>query len=593
MATINELLDIKRTGDVAGNTGQIFDEFQQIRQRLGLPRPENTEVAKQINTNLTEPEKSPGFQLGQNLLTERAEVRKRNLNDILQKAGLGGTVSGPGLEKLVSGERQTDIDLGNLALDTSEKARGEAQTQTRINESVFESERSQARFGTERELTRESEEKRAETLADSQFFQSLGSLGANALPGLIDALFGSGTSSGDDGGIINKLLDSLFGEEEEEAEDAAGIVGQAGTAAGTGIATQAGSAAAKAGIAAFTGGGAAGTFPGLASEGVFGATGDTLAALGFDLGLDVPIGGLGGQTVQAVAQGAVAAAEAAGGVTSIPGTAAAAQAIANVTGFSVAQIAAVLNPAVAILGPAGIFAAIAQLIGDKDNRSTQFQVGAAKQLQPHFDKAFGGGEGSAVSPDNQSLPSEAGRTQGETTSGGIPLTDPSFQALRPLESLAAAAGARFTGLPEGQGDADRFARIIIGNLFAKGATPEQAVGVFRSLGLSDAQIAGPIAEFARLKAAAGPITIPNIEGFNPISGTRGVTIPEGISPNTFFEEAGGANFAQIKATSGQAGINELLETGDIAGLSDRARRDTFGDPRDDINENIFGELDNE
>ena len=139
MATINELLDIKRTGDVAGNTGKIFDEFQQLRERLELPRPENTEVAKQIQTNLKEPEKSPGFQLAQNLLTEKTEVRKKNLNNILQKAGLGGTVSGPGLIEQVGGEREDDKLLINAALGASEKARGEALDLTRISESTFES----------------------------------------------------------------------------------------------------------------------------------------------------------------------------------------------------------------------------------------------------------------------------------------------------------------------------------------------------------------------------------------------------------------------------------------------------------------------
>lgn len=219
MPTIDELLGIKRTNEVAGSTGAIFDELQQIRKAIGLPRPEGTEVAKQIQTNLLEPEKSPGFQLAQNLLTERATVRKRNLNDILQKAGLGGTVSGPGLEKLVSGERQTDIDLGNLALGTSEKARGEALDLTRISEGVFGLESGRARRGTEIEQTLdaalerlnvgiEGRRKIQKELLDSNFFQSLGNLGANAIPAILDFLFGKGTSSGSAGGILNNLFRS-------------------------------------------------------------------------------------------------------------------------------------------------------------------------------------------------------------------------------------------------------------------------------------------------------------------------------------------------------------------------------------------------
>lgn len=618
MPTINELLDIERTGDVAGNTGAIFDEFQQLRQALGLPRPEKTEVAKQIQTNLTQPEKSPGFQLAQNLLTERQAVKKRNLNTILQKSGLAGFASGPGVQRLISGERETDIELGNLALGTQEKARGEALDLTRISETVFGNERRQARSGTESELNRRAAQKRVETAADAGFFSSLAGFGAKAIPGLLDVLF-------KDGGIF----DGLFGEEEEEEEG--GIGGKIGTAVSTGA------AATKTGIGLLTGGGVdlaaldatllsnlgitetdiattflnppggfdaaiAAAFPDLATGlvgpgAIAGIPGVFPGTVGGVAGAGGPFGsGLAGSASGfAAAQSAIAAAEAAGGITAGvtpgPGLAAAAAAIASFTGFSVSQVASLLNPAAFILGPASVFATIALLTQDKPNRSTQFQISAAESLQPNFDPIFGGGEGSQVSSNNQSFPSEAGRTQGETTSGGIPLTDPAFQAFRPLEALAKAAGATFTGLPAGQGEADRFARIIIGNLFDRGATPEQAAALFRSLGLSENQIAGPIAEFKRLKAAAGPITIPNVKGFNPISGTRGVTIPKDVTPKDFFTGAQEANFSQINAVLGQSGIDEFFENPIAfrASLDPRLAASIFDDEIDDVGESSFGD----
>jgi len=206
-----------------GTTQDIFNELQQLRKSIGLERPEGTEVAKQIQTNLREPEKSPGFQLAQNLLSARSKVKRDNLSTILQKSGLGGTVSGPGLERLVSGERQTDIDLGNLALGTSERARGEAIDLTRLSEGVFGLESGRARTGAEFELereftagesalTRKAEARNVDELIKALFAVGGGKLLAASLPGILDALFGKDTSTGASGGIINNLLKKLFGQ---------------------------------------------------------------------------------------------------------------------------------------------------------------------------------------------------------------------------------------------------------------------------------------------------------------------------------------------------------------------------------------------
>lgn len=101
--------------------GEI-DRYTGIRNKLGAPRLQDTELAKIINRTLTNPEESPGFKLGQNMLNQSRTTQRENLNTILEKSGLAASPSGIGIKALNMLNRQGDVEMGNLALTEGSNA---------------------------------------------------------------------------------------------------------------------------------------------------------------------------------------------------------------------------------------------------------------------------------------------------------------------------------------------------------------------------------------------------------------------------------------------------------------------------------------
>lgn len=201
----------------------FLNQISDLRNQLNIPRPQHSLVGSTINRNLLFPEESPGFKLGQNLITERGKTQREDLNEILERSGIGGSASGVGLGALERLNRQGDIDIGNLALESADQAQDAALAFEPLQQNNFLNELrlglAQIELAKNRGLKRE----QIAALLQFQLAQGVGGLSANVLNTLIGLLTGGGGTGGSAGaggaggaaggigGIINNLSRLLQG----------------------------------------------------------------------------------------------------------------------------------------------------------------------------------------------------------------------------------------------------------------------------------------------------------------------------------------------------------------------------------------------
>ena len=174
----------------------LFADDDPETQRLLAPF--NTLVGKRVASNLVSPESTPGFKLGENLITAQGDARERSFKEGLFRSGLAGSPSGPGLKNLNILDRREDIDIGNLALEAGDLALDDA---IRFEEGI-------ENRAVDRELIAATKD-----LAESDRINALIKAGGGFLgdvaPSIIDILFGKngvlrsgGSGGGAGGGII-------------------------------------------------------------------------------------------------------------------------------------------------------------------------------------------------------------------------------------------------------------------------------------------------------------------------------------------------------------------------------------------------------
>src|SRR3990167_3252712 len=174
----------------AGPIGANLDLFSQLRNALRLPRPSRSPTGRAINQAIISPESSPGFQLSQNLLTGKRETDRETLNTAMQRSGLAASPSGPGVRALSTLDRQGDIDLGNLALQTQDKALAQGLGLEQLSSSSFLNELGQGIGIYESAENRKVQREAIEALFKNALATVGGTLTAAALPRLLDAIFG-------------------------------------------------------------------------------------------------------------------------------------------------------------------------------------------------------------------------------------------------------------------------------------------------------------------------------------------------------------------------------------------------------------------
>src|SRR3990167_10289371 len=173
----------------AGPIGANLDLFSQLRNALRLPRPSRSPTGRAINQAIISPESSPGFQLSQNLLTGKRETDRETLNTAMQRSGLAASPSGPGVRALSTLDRQGDIDLGNLALQTQDKALAQGLGLEQLSSSSFLNELGQGIGIYESAENRKVQREAIEALFKNALATVGGTLTAAALPRLLDAIF--------------------------------------------------------------------------------------------------------------------------------------------------------------------------------------------------------------------------------------------------------------------------------------------------------------------------------------------------------------------------------------------------------------------
>lgn len=174
-------------GSPSRSAGSSLSGFSTLRNELGINRPQNRPIGQVIERNLLEPEESPGFKLAQNLLVDRSEKRKGDLETIVERAGLGA--SGPALKSLDIIERGTDVELGNLALEAADTAEKRALEFEPLVQNTFLKELELAMIEADRAKGREFKREELKNLATLSLGASAGSVLGKASPTLIDKLF--------------------------------------------------------------------------------------------------------------------------------------------------------------------------------------------------------------------------------------------------------------------------------------------------------------------------------------------------------------------------------------------------------------------
>ena len=189
----------------AGPIGTNLDLISQLRNALGLPRPTRSPTGRAINRAITSPESSPGLQLGENLLTAKRETDRETLNTAMQRSGLAGSPSGPGVRALTTLNRQGDIDLGNLALQTQDRALAQGLGLEQLSSSSFLNELGQGIGIYEKAEDRKVQREAIEALLKNALASAGGTITAAALPRLLESIFGPGAEAKALQEILKKL----------------------------------------------------------------------------------------------------------------------------------------------------------------------------------------------------------------------------------------------------------------------------------------------------------------------------------------------------------------------------------------------------
>lgn len=231
---------------IPGSRG--LDLFGKFRNQLGISRPQNRLIADILGRGLLEPESTPGFRLGQSLLTERRGAQREALNDMLRRSGLAGSPSGAGLGFLSKLEREGDIDTGRLALQAEDTAQARAlnfedQIQrmflSELNAALGLDERDTQRAFQAQESAKQREVQREALKALQQMglAQAGGGLLASGLPRVLANLF-PGVFGDPKEKALAELIKALT-KKEGGGGDGGGGIGQEAAKAGAGAGARA------------------------------------------------------------------------------------------------------------------------------------------------------------------------------------------------------------------------------------------------------------------------------------------------------------------------------------------------------------------
>lgn len=202
--------------------GNTLEATSRARNLLGVPRIQNSLISRYINSDLLNPEGNPSFQLGQNLINERAKTTEEQLRTAFHRSGLD--TSGASLKALLPFKRQGDLDIGNLALSTGINAENQAKAFEQLKQQGFAGEQGLSTIMYQLAEQRKHQKELLEMLSKQESGNLLGTVGPGLLSGL---LFRKGES----GGLLASIWPSIFGPEKKPGTDGGGVTTAAEQAA--------------------------------------------------------------------------------------------------------------------------------------------------------------------------------------------------------------------------------------------------------------------------------------------------------------------------------------------------------------------------